>query len=114
MLMLCAIVSAQDTLVSTKKNKLASPEKVIIDNNVIERFHFETNFKQKYKLDEFVYEVKLKEIYSNYQLALNHVSIIISQYEDHKRSVRKLVKQHKSYKKAIKGKNAFNIKFESF
>ncbi len=60
------------------------------------------------------HEVKLKEIYSNYQLALNQVSIIISQYEDHKRSVRKLVKQHKSYKRAIKGKNAYNIKFESF
>ncbi len=59
--MLCAIVSAQDTLVSTKKNKLVSPEKIIIDNNAVKRFHFENNFKQKYKSDEFVYEVKLKE-----------------------------------------------------
>lgn len=53
---------------------------------------------------------KLKEIYTNYQLALDQVSFIITQYEDHKRSIRKLVKHHKRCKRSVKGESIFNTK----
>lgn len=55
---------------------------------------------------------KLKEIYCNYRLSLEQVSVIITQYEEHKRTIMRLIKQHKSYKRSLKGKNIFKTNFQ--
>lgn len=61
-ILFCATVSAQDSLVATEKPKNTfTQQDIIVDDADIEKFRFETNFKEKYKSDEFVYELKPKE-----------------------------------------------------
>jgi hypothetical protein len=42
-------------------------------------------------------EEKLKDIYNNYQLAIENVSFIIKQFEEHKRSIKKVMVHHQKF-----------------
>lgn len=54
------------------------------------------------------HEEKLKAIYDNYQAALEQVSDIIRQFDDHKQSIRRLMILHKQQRKHFKKKNIDN------
>jgi len=58
------------------------------------------------------YEEKLNEIYSNYQMAWEQVSVTIRQFEEHKLSIRRLLSQHKSCRKSLNERNILANKIQ--
>jgi len=79
----------------------------------IQQFHFKSlqQYLQKLLQDDLFnlpcehvelikrHEEKLNELYTNYLASLERVSHAISQFEDHKRSIRRLIIHHKQCKK---------------
>lgn len=62
-LLCCTFISAQDTIVKSKKDSNVYTEKdILIDTSTIVTAKFDPNFKKKYKTYEFIYEVKAKQI----------------------------------------------------
>ena len=62
-LLISVSVWSQDSLVVPKKETVKYTEKdIVVDkNSIVSKPKFSTNFKQKYKSDEFQYEVKVAE-----------------------------------------------------
>lgn len=48
------------------------------------------------------HEIKLAEIYENYKTALFQVEILIKEFDEHKKSVRRLIMEHKRCKKLVR------------
>lgn len=48
------------------------------------------------------HEKKLAEIYESYRQALQNVEVLISDFKEHKKSVRRLIMEHKRCKKMVK------------
>ena len=75
--------------------------------------HFKQVKKYLYKLQEVEsfelpcthleiiveHEIKLAEIYENYKTALLNVQMLINEFDEHKKSVRRLIIEHKRCKK---------------
>lgn len=47
------------------------------------------------------HEAKLREIYENYKTALSQVELLIKDFDQHKKSVRRLIISHKGCKKLL-------------
>ncbi len=46
-----------------------------------------------------MHEQRLEDIYSNYQVAMEKVSFIVKEFDEHMQSVRKLVRNHRNCRK---------------
>ena len=76
--------------------------------NQVKKYLFELQQVELFELpcnhlaDIVEHENKLSEIYKNYKEALLHVETLIKDFDDHKKSVRRLIIEHKRCKKLVK------------
>ena len=73
-------------------------KKYLFELQQVELFELPCN----HLVDIVEHEKKLAEIYENYKTALLNVEALIKEFNDHKKSVRRLIIDHKRCKKLIR------------